>query len=396
MGFLSGRLTFDRYHVVGDVPSQFGPEHLEILDRYAIGKLETTSIDQPDVGFLAGGHLFDVDFELEKNIIGDALHCGIRIDTINIPSAIRKAWLQMELNALMADNPDARPSKAQRQEAKEAVEARCEEAARSGRFRRMQPFSFLWDARESVLYFGASSPTASEQFAGLFSLAFDLELERLTAGKIAERWAAEHKQLAAINEAAPAAFHSHEAAVADVAWLNTQSGNLDFLGNEFLLWLWWYFETESDTVQLADKSEVTGMLARTLSLECPLGESGKETITAESPVHLPEAALAIRSGKLPRKSGITLVRYGQQYELVLQSETFSVSGAKIQVEAEEDDEGPSFLEERIEAIRGLSETLDLLYTAFCARRFSKNWKRELEQMRHWLQATPANVKKPAA
>ena len=60
--------------------------------------------------------------------------------------------------------------------------------------------------------------------------------------------------------------------------------------------------------QLSDGSEVTGMFARTLALECPQGESGKGTITAEDPTQLPEAAQAIRSGKLPRKAGLILVR----------------------------------------------------------------------------------------
>ena len=64
----------------------------------------------------------------------------------------------------------------------------------------------------------------------------------------------------------------------------------------------------------------------------PAGRVGQETITSEAPSRLPEAAKAIRSGKLPRKSGMTLVRHGEQYDLVLQPETFSVSGAKIQTE----------------------------------------------------------------
>ena len=44
---------------------------------------------------------------------------------------------------------------------------------------------------------------------------------------------------------------------------------------------------------------------------------------------VPEAALAIQSGKLPRKAGLTLVRGAEQYDLTLQAETFAISGAKI-------------------------------------------------------------------
>jgi hypothetical protein len=393
MGFLSGPITFECFRVGGSPPGQFGPQHIKVLQKFAIGKLETAATDQPDVGFLAGRHVFDVDFGLEKNVIGEAFHFGLRIDTNPIPAAVRKAWLQMELAAVTAEDPDARPTKAQRQEAKEAVEARCEEEARSGRFRRMQMFPVLWDARKSLLYFGGSSLSASELFADLFSRAFDLELERLTAGHRAGQWATDTKHRKALDDTLPAAMLAAGAST-DIAWRNTEAGNFDYLGNEFLLWLWWHLETQGDTVALSDGSEVTGMIARTLRLECPREESGKETITAEAPTRLPEAALAIRSGKLPRKAGLTLVRHGEQYELVLQAETFSVSGAKIRTD-EEASQGHGALEDRLESLRNLEEIIDLVFRAFCDRRIGKAWPGDLEQIRRWLKKD-VTARKPAA
>ena len=69
------------------------------------------------------------------------------------------------------------------------------------------------------------------------------------------------------------------------------------------------------------------MLARTLTLECPRGQTGKETIPSDGPTRLPEARRAIQAGKLPRKAGLILVRHDNQYELTLQAETLAVSGA---------------------------------------------------------------------
>ena len=389
MGFLSGPATFACFRIDGSQPRQFGPEHVKILQRFAIGQNETSSAEQADVGFLAGQHLLDTDFSLEKNVIGDALHCAVRIDTNPIPAAVRKAWLQMELAVAAADRPSGRPTRAQRQEAKEAVQARCEEEARSGKFRRMQQFPLLWDAKEGLLYVGSSSATASELGCDLCVRAFELELEPLTPTKRAQQWAIEAKHRKALEDTIPAAFHaSHPSA--EIAWWNNEVGNFDFLGNEFLLWLWWRWETQSETIALPDGSEVTGMLARTLSLQCPRDESGRETISAEAPTRLPEAAQAIRSGKLPRKSGMVLVRHGQQYTLVLQAETFAISGGKIQTEETDASEGPGGLEDRIEGLRGLHETVDLLFRAFCQQRIGKDWPGELKQMRHWLK-TPKTM-----
>ncbi len=56
--------------------------------------------------------------------------------------------MQIELLALAKDNTSGRPTKAQRQEAKESVEARCEEEARSGKYHKMSEFPILWDANE--------------------------------------------------------------------------------------------------------------------------------------------------------------------------------------------------------------------------------------------------------
>lgn len=205
MPFLSGPVTFDCFRV-GEEISQFGMKQIEVLKRYAIDQVQTSATEQADVGFLAGAHLFDCEFDLEKNVIGDALHCAMRIDTNQIPSAIRKAWLQIELAPLIADNPSGRPTKAQRQEAKEAVEARCEEEAQSGRFRRMQQFPLLWDARDSLLYFGGSSSTAQELFIDLCVRAFDLELGRLTAGRRAHEWAAQAKKRKTLEDVLPSEF----------------------------------------------------------------------------------------------------------------------------------------------------------------------------------------------
>jgi hypothetical protein len=396
MPFLAGPITFECFRLNDSDVRQFGPKHIKLLEEYAISRVQTSATEQPDVGFLAGSHLFDCDFSLEKNVIGEALHCAVRIDTNQIPAAIRKAWLQIELAGLTVDNPGDRPTKAQRAEAKEAVAARCEEEAQSGKFRRMQQFPVLWDAREGLLYVGASSATACDACADLFCRAFDLEMERLTSGRRAQEWAAQAKRQKALEESLPSDFHPSEGP-AVVAWWNGEVGNADFLGNEFLLWLWWHWETQSDTIALSDESEVTGMLTKTLSLQCPRGESGKETITAESPIHLPESRLAVRSGKLPRKTGLILVRHGEQYELVLQPETFTVSGAKIQTEEKEDaSEGRGAHEDRIESVRGLHETLDLLFRAFCERRLGKTWGSELEHIRGWLKKDPGRQKKPAA
>jgi hypothetical protein len=380
MGFLSGQMTFGRYKVEGG-PQEFGLEHLETLAKFAIGQVETSATDGMDVGFIAGQHLFDVSFKAEKNLINEFLHFGIRVDTNKVPSPLRQAWLQMELATLAAENPSGRPTKAQKQQAKETVNERCEEEAKSGKFRRMTQFSVLWDSRDAILYLGSTSAAAGEHVAALLNQAFEVELKKLTAGQLAQAWATEnHKQtdLAEVN----ASRFQESQLWHEPAWMTNQFDTQDYLGNEFLLWLWWYFDTQSDTVLLSDGSEVTGMFSKTLSLECPVGETGKDTMSAESPVKLPEARQAIRSGKLPRKSGLTLSRFGEQYQFVLQAEGLQINGAKIDTT---EPSGKNAREERTETLRHFMETLDLLYGAYCERRVGEDWPEDLDQIANWMQ-----------
>ena len=77
----------------------------------------------------------------------------------------------------------------------------------------------------------------------------------------------------------------------------------DFWGNEFLIWLWHTLQTDGDTLALPDGSEATVMVAKTLTLDCPRGETGRDCLTNEGPTRLPEAFRALQAGKLPRKAG---------------------------------------------------------------------------------------------
>ncbi|MCA9128875.1 MAG: hypothetical protein KDB22_17435 [Planctomycetales bacterium] len=392
MPFLSGSLGFERFTVTGFKEQRFGEEHIARLQQFASGQFQTSAIENVQVGFLGGDHLFDQTFDLGKNVIDDALHCSVRVDTNQIPSAIRQAWMQMELTALARDNSTGRPTKAQREQAKEAVQERCAAEAATGKYRKMAHFPILWDLPHNLLYFGGSGAAAAGHCADLLTRAFGVEFSRLTAGTLATQWAHNANRMEQLADAKPVPFAT-QVHYSDLSWSNEYSDCPDYLGNEFLLWLWWHLENESDCIKLSDDSEVTVMLAKTLTLECPVGEHGKETITAEAPVKLSEAWQAVSSGKLPRKAGMTLVRHGQQFDLVLQAESFAISGAKIQSDDSRDRHDRV---DRIDTVRTLAETVDLLFGAFCLCRLSSDWSNCRQSISNWLGASNPRLRQSAA
>ncbi len=377
MGFLTGRVTFLRYRIDGPAPDLFGPEHLEKLSAHAIGKQQTENKDGTEAGWIAGDDILDTGFDLAKNVINEALHFSLRVDTKKLPADMLRAYANAELQTLAADNPSGRPSAKQKKEAKETARERLEQEGQDGRFTRRKAFPLLWDRLSNTLLVGTTSGTVLDHVHRLFKETFGCDLTLLDAGQQATQ--EQHAQ--ELAQVRPCLLVPGSQS-AEVAWVNDPASTA-FLGNEFLLWLWFVLENEGDTLTLSDGSTVAVMLARTLVLDCPRGLSGNGTIRSDSPVKLPEARRAIQAGKLPRQAGMILVRHDQQYDFTLQAETLAINGAKLP--PVEDGEERVKQEDRIGQIRHLIETLNLLYDAFLQRRLGGEWPRELERMQRWLQ-----------
>lgn len=382
MGFFSGRMTCLRFRYTGSSPRIFGPEHLELLQQHSFDRPKAFPADGTAVGWIAADHILDTRFDLEKNIINDTLHFALRIDTQKIPSDLLRAYAQVELEGLAAGNPSGNPSSRQKREARQLAQERLEKEADDGRFIRRKAVPVLWDAQSNEVLVGTTSVTALDHFLTLFQRTFEHSLDFLGAGHQAFLLAEARQQGHGVDDAELAAYVPGSTA-SEVAWMPDET-NRDFLGNEFLLWLWYVLEQESDSIALMDGSQVSVMLTRTLVLECPRGQTGKESIQSDGPTRLPEAKRAIQAGKLPRKVGLILVRHDQQYELTLQAETLAISGAKLPAPEGESDRAR--LEERVTGLRHMLETLDLLYDAFGNHRLGPNWSKELRKIQKWLAA----------
>ena len=379
MGFLTGRASFLRFRVNGPAQRTFAEEHLERLAEHQAGHQRIASADGIEVGWTAGDHVLDTDFDLAKNIVADGLHFDLRVDSEKMPGDLMRAYYAVELKALSASNPSGLPSAKQKREAKEIARERLEQEAKDGRFRRRKCIPVLWDAPTNEILFGATAYSNVDRLCSLFNLTYGFDLIPVTAGSRAFQLAELHERTRGVDDSSPSAFVPG-VTPGDVAWIADESSR-DFLGNEYLLWLW-YVSEDADAIKLADGTEAVFMPARTLTLECPRGQTGHETISHEGPTRLPEALRAIQSGKLPRKLGLTVVRHDSQYELALHAETLAVAGAKFP--ASEEENARLRLEDRVGQIRHLIETLDLMYDAFGVARFGPTWPDVLAQMQRWL------------
>lgn len=389
MPFLHGSLSFSRFRVVGGSPKRLDDNLLDKFRGHVIGKGKARS-DGEEVGWLGGRHLLDREFDTDKNVILDCLHFGLRVDTSKVPPDLMRAYIEQEREALLKAHDGWKPARI-RKEAIETAKQRAAGEMKDGRFRSMRQFPILWDTRSDVIYLGATQPAVQERFMSLFRDTFDKRVERLSAGRLAYDWAEVAGNARRIETAQLAKYVPHERGNGhiEVYWTAADPASRDYLGNEFLLWLWWTVAEQSDVIHLPDETDASVLIVKQLTLECPWAETGKQVLTADGPASLPESRRALQGGKLPRKVGLVLHRDGSQYELALQAETFNVSGGvlpKLEKPSGEPVRGDlrEQAEERVEQVRHFSATLDALYHAYLAQRFSDDWARVQREIAAWV------------
>ncbi len=381
MSFFGGRLSFQRFKMNGGAPRNFGEDHLEKLADYGMGRQRIASADGVDAGWIAGDHILDKQFSLEKNVIVDALQWALRIDTLKLPPELLRAYTAEELVGLAAGNPSGRPSNRQRKEARDRAKDRLEQESKDGRFLKRKSSALMWDGLSGELLVSGASPAVLDKLTSLAHQTFERQVEPLTSGRLAFQLSEVRGRTRAIDDAEPTVFLPGKTP-ARLQWSSDESSK-DFLGNEFFTWLWHTLDQETDSITLADGSEAAITLVRTLSLECPRGETGKETITADAPTRLPEARRALASGKLPRKLGLMVSRHDEPYEFSWSAENLAISGLKLP-ETEASEERPR-IEERLAQTRSFLETTDLIYDAFLNRRTSAKWPEETVRIQKWMQ-----------
>lgn len=388
MPFASGSISFRRFAVVGgDQPSTVDQELLDKLAAHALRESEFGVPEETEYGWSGGRHILDGQFSFEHNVFGDAMHFALRVDTNKVPGDLKKAYTLIEEEAVAATNPSGFISKNQKRDVKQSVGRKIDDELRSGRFRRSKLVPVLWDLPSQTVYCSAGGATL-EKLLEIFERTFDLKLAPLSAGSMGLRML-EKGNRRAYEDFRPTRFvigPEGESVYPEYPWVAKGPEPKDFLGNEFLLWLWHELEKTNGTMDLPSRErDVTLMIDRALDLDCAYAVTGKDALRGTAPAMMPEARDGLRTGKLPRKAGFILDSNGQQYSFTFNPETLGCNGTKLP--DVEDAESPRVLfEERIALLRDLCETLDALYATFLKLRTMSSWEHQTTTIRKWISA----------
>ncbi|MGA2584193.1 MAG: hypothetical protein ABSG31_13020 [Tepidisphaeraceae bacterium] len=386
MSFSSGTVSLRRFHVIGKQGKTVEQDHLDRLAAHVLDE-DSPSRMETEYGWCGGRHLLDTRFDFEHNVFNDSLSFALRVDTNRVPADLRRAYRQVAEDELAAGNPSGFLSKKQKSDANQTLLRKVEKDLQSGRFRRGKMTPVLWDFAAQTVY-APAGPKTTEYLTELFERTFELELFPASAGTLARSMLEPLGRRRDYEDLRPTRFvpgQGGEGQYPEYPWTAKGPQPKDFLGNEFLLWLWHEADVRNGSIPL-DSNDVTIFFDRFLDLDCAYGESGRAGLRATGPTQMPEARDAIRTGKVPRKAGMVLDIATGQFNFTFNAENFSISSMTMP-EVPHADTPRTLFEERIGLLRDLHQNIDGMYQSFLKIRCTSKWESQTASIRKWILQT---------
>lgn len=384
MAFAGGTVTFKRFHVQGESITRVDEPLLDQLAARAMGADTIQTRDYTEIGWTTGLHVLDTQFDFARNAIADGLHFAVRIDTNKPPTDLVRSYQKLNEQTMLEASGREFLSKAELREAREQARSRADAEAREGTFRRMKQVPVFWDLKRGEVYLAAAGNSVVEPFMMLFNQTFGRALVPATSGELAARWAVAAGEGRAYDDCRPAFFvqppDGFDPGAEPDAFAEGRSK--DFLGTEWLTWLWYTSQVESPEITTQLGHAVTVLFEKSLQMECAFRMTGKMAVAADDPVGLPESCVALAGGKRPVRAGLQVAANGDAFSLAVRGDLMHYGGAILPPPQEAANPRAVF-EDRIEKLRDLIEAMDSLYIAFIRRRLSSKWPQTLNAIRGW-------------
>ena len=172
--------------------------------------------------------------------------------------------------------------------------------------------------------------------------------------------------------------------------MEEQENTLDFLGREFLTWLWYKSEERGGSVNVPAIGDVVIEFIQRVVLESGEGEYSESVQCQGRHSTLREGLAALREGKKVKEARIQLEKGDFQWEFTFKADEFRFQSLKLPQMmsiTEETESAEGRVLERIALIREITETMDALFNVFLSLRCEPDWtERELPHMQKWIKS----------
>lgn len=156
----------------------------------------------------------------------------------------------------------------------------------------------------------------------------------------------------------------------------------EFLGPEFVLWVWWMHDQSDGRLQVGDEW-VELLIDEQIMLEGTLDAAETTRLKGGSPADSPEAHKALQMGKHVVRVRMTLSKGERQWKFMFDAAKFATSGVKIPAELRADGSDESFIE-RMGLLEELDATLHAIYREFLTTRLSPAWPAQHSALKAWI------------
>ena len=163
-----------------------------------------------------------------------------------------------------------------------------------------------------------------------------------------------------------------------------------FLGEEFLTWLWFIIEKKQELIQDFDKEFVALEVGNRVVFENRRKESTERVTIKGDGASLEEGILALQKGALVSELNVVYKSSELSWQFTLKGESLNISSLSIPniggLESEDDIEG--IVLEKIFLYDKVLLLLQKLYAHFARLRVSETWQRkEVPRIRKWIQSS---------
>lgn len=162
-----------------------------------------------------------------------------------------------------------------------------------------------------------------------------------------------------------------------------------FLGEEFLTWLWFMIEKNQDLMKNFDKDFLALEVGNRIVLENRRKAAERLTIKGDD-AGLEEGIIALKKGALVTELNLVYKSSELTWQFTLKGESLNISSLSIPstgtAESEEDLEG--IVLEKIFLFDKILNILENLFSHFAKLRISDSWQaKELPRIKKWIQAS---------
>jgi len=163
-----------------------------------------------------------------------------------------------------------------------------------------------------------------------------------------------------------------------------------FLGEEFLTWVWFIIDNDQDLLKNFDKDYVALEVGNRIVFENRRKDAAERLTIKGDGASLEEGIIALKKGALVTELNVVYKSSELTWQFTLKGESLNISSLSIPStgsgESEEDLEG--IVLEKIFLFEKILKLIENLFSHFVKLRVSDSWQgKEVPRIRKWIQAS---------